>query len=490
MIKHILLLSLAFGLGNLFGQTITGRIDFGKKEANPNFIVHSPTDNGLVTLGPASRVSTRYIALTKFDQHFEKSWKKEIFTQNGRKNLDFMTLIGENILVFVSEFKPQANVIETYYFRYNLEGEMLEDKTILSVSPNEKNYRTDLRYVLSSNKKTLLCYRNLENRRESESMLYFVFDETGQQTRNGEIALKYPDNRFTISWVRVSNQGNVYFLGKFYKVNRIRDPEDYDYLMFRYKTVEHEMEEFSIELGERFVNDLAFKIDRDEHIFVTGFYSNRSTDRITGVLVQQIGPDGKIIQETAEAFGEAFLSNYLSSRQIDRGRELRNFRIMDPDEGIVLRSDGGLLLLAENYYLTEQTFVDRFNNFTSRTLYNFGDVILTSISPEGYIEWHAIVDKYQFTDNPQLMSYFSAAGPAGLLVFYELNPTGAPRNVYYNSIGIDGQVSARRPLLQDFRGSSDFVTNLCQQISNTEALLGYYQKRGKILSLVRVDLRE
>jgi hypothetical protein len=206
--------------------------------------------------------------------------------------------------------------------------------------------------------------------------------------------------------------------------------------------------------------------------------------------LQQIDAEGKVINETIEAFGGNFLSNYLSDRQIDRGRELRNFRVMDPEEGIVLRSDGGVLLIAENYYLTEQTFVDQFNTFNSRTVYNYGDVILTSISPEGYIEWHAIVDKQQFTVNPQLMSYFSAAGPEGLMVFYELNPTGAPRNVYFNTVGIEGQVSGRRPLLNDFRGSSDFVTGLCQQISNTEALLGYFQKRGKWLTLIRVDLRE
>lgn len=488
MIQTRLLFLLFIGLGSLFGQQINARIDLGKGEAHPNFIVHSPADNGIVTLGPASTHSTRNVALIKYDEVFGRSWKKTVLEQDGRKNLDFMTVIGSNILVFVSEFKPKAKVIETYYFRYDLDGEMIEDKTILSVSPNQKAYRTDLRYVLSSNKRSLLCYRNLENRLEGEKIMYFVFDEKGAQTNNGEIALRYPDNRFKITWVRVSNQGNIFFLGKHYKANRIKNPEDYEYLMFRYNTVQQNMEEFSIDLGDRFVNDLVFKVDRNEHIFVTGFYSNRSTDRITGVLLQHIGLEGNVIRETSEPFGEAFLANYLSSGQINRGKELRNFRIMDPEEGVVLRSDGGVLLIAENYFITTQSFRDQFNNFNNRTIYNYGDVILTSISPEGSIEWHAIVDKQQFTENPNLMSYFSAAGPEGIYIFYEMNPRNQGRNVFASTVGIEGQVSNRKPTFEFFKGSSDFVTSLCQQISNEETLLGFYQKRGKILSLVRVSL--
>ena len=282
------LILLSLTVSSAFSQNITARLDLGKRDAHPNFILHSPVDNGLVTLGAASTISSRNVALIKYDGDFSQEWKKTVLSQNGRKNLDFMTVIGDNILVFVSEYKPKAKVIETYYYRYNLAGEQLEEQALLSVSPNQKAYRTDLKYVLSSNKRTLLCYRNLENRQEGEAIQYFVFNETGQQTNNGEIALKYPDNRFRITWVRVSNSGNVYFLGKHYKANKVRDAEDYQYLMFRYNSLVQSMEEFEIQLGDRFVNDLVFKIDRNEHIYIAGFYSNRGTDQIKGILLQQI----------------------------------------------------------------------------------------------------------------------------------------------------------------------------------------------------------
>ncbi|MFK7970707.1 MAG: hypothetical protein AB8F95_10080 [Bacteroidia bacterium] len=470
------------------GQTVTGRLELGKKDPRPNFMVHSPLDNGLVMLGPGSTFSSRNIVLTKYDADFGKSWTVPVLEQNSRKNLDFMTVIGGNILVFVSEFNPKSKVIETYYYRFNLDGEKLDDKTLLAVSPNEKAYRTDLMYVLSSNKRTLLCYRNLENRQEGEKILYFVFDESGEQTRNGEISLRFPDNRFRIAWVRVSNQGNIYFLGKHYHVNRVRDPEDYSYLMFRYDTYSQAIKEYPIELGDRFVNDLVFKVDRNEHIFVTGFYSNRSTDRITGILIQQIDSSGAVITESSEPFGDSFLSNYLSDGQINRGKELRNFRIMDPEEGMILRSDGGMLLVAENFYITRQSFQDRFNTM-DRTIYNYGDVILTSISPEGGIEWHAIIDKRQFTEDPNRGSYFSAASANGISVFYEANPPRSlGRNIYFNNIGIEGQVTAREPIIDDFNQGADFVPGLCRQVNNKEALLVYYKKQGRVLSIVRVEL--
>lgn len=470
-------------------QEIAATLTLTNRNPKPSFWEYSPTDGGIITLGSLERHSTRNIALRKYNADFEEEWTKKVMSQNGRKNLDFMAVIGENILVFVSEFKPSAKVIESYYYRYNSAGELLDDKRILTVSPNEKAYRTDLQYVRSADQSTLLCYRNLDNRQSGEEVQYFIFDETGNQTRNGAVSLKYPSDQFKVTSVRVSNQGNVYFLGKHYKANRIRSAEDYSYLMIRYNTIDERIDEVPIVLGDRFVNFLNFKVDRKEHIYVAGFYSNLNTERITGVLFQEIGKEGDILMESHQAFGEAFLSNYLRQGQIERGRELRNFRITDPENGIILRSDGGVLLIAENFYVTTLDQIDAFGRrVANRTIYNYGDVIMTSLAPSGEIEWHAIVDKFQQTDNPLLGSYFSATGSEGVYIFHETNPTGAPNNVYINTIAVDGAVSASRPLFENWRATSEFIPRICAQVNNQEAIIVYFGKRGQEMHFSRLRL--
>ncbi len=490
MIYRIILLMVGIWSGGLLmGQRteITARLDLGKRDPKPEFYEYSPVDQGLVTLGPLSRVSSRYIGLTKYDRNLKKEWSQRVLEQSERKNIDFVSVIGNYIFVFVSEKFPKEGVIKTYYYVYDLLGNELADQAILSIYPDVKEQKVGLQFVLSPNKRRLLCYKNLENRKDTEQMLYYLFDDEGDYVQSGEISLKYPDNRFRIRTVRVSNSGNVYLLGRFDLARKIRDIEDVKYMVYRHDVATQEGREIEIRLGNQFITDLAFRLDRDENIYVAGFYSNSSTYQIIGTLFQQINQNGNIVLNSTERFSEQFLSNYLSGGQIDRGKELKNF-YLDSKDGIVLRSDGGILLIAEKFYVTSQPLRDIYGYWIDRDVYHYEDVILTSVSNTGEIEWHAIVDKNQVGESPVNLSYFSAIGPTGTHIFYEYKPRGRNVNVYYNTIAIDGKVSQRIPLFGEYKYGNEFYPRFCEQINNEEAIMVYYQGRGKKLSVVKVRI--
>lgn len=487
MIRIVALLWLICGLGTSFsyGQEIVARLDLRKRDPKPAFYEYCPADGGLVTLGPTSTHSTRYLGIIKYDADLKRSWGKEVIEQNGRKNVDFVSVIGEQILVFVSEFFPKEKVIKTYYYSFDLEGNTLAEEAILSIVPNQKEQKVDLQYTLSPNKKSLLCFKNLENKREAEKILYYLFDARDGYVSNGEIELKYPDNRFEMRSLRVSNAGNIFILGRFYWEKRVRDSDDYQYLIYSWNIDQQRGSEIPVKLGDQYITDLAFRLDRDENIYLGGFYSNRSTDEIGGTLLQKITPSGEVSMQATQPFGESFLRNYLSSSQIGRGRELRNF-YLDPLGGIVLRSDGGVLLIAEKFYVNTISYRDMYGAWMERKVFHYDDVILTSVSPTGQIEWHAIVDKMQQGENPATLSYFNAVGSNGVYIFYEYKPRRNGINVYYNVVGIEGQVSSRIPLLPDYQFGNEYYPRFSEQINSKEALMVYLQNRGKVLSVVKV----
>ena len=111
----------------LQAQQIIARMDLGRRDPRPDDFHFSPIDNGLVTVGNSTRSSSRYVALTKYNEAFEKEWSKIVFEQNGRKNIDFLTVSGEDILLFISEYFPREKTIRTYYYRYDLKGNLLQD---------------------------------------------------------------------------------------------------------------------------------------------------------------------------------------------------------------------------------------------------------------------------------------------------------------------------------------------------------------------------
>lgn len=469
-------------------QTITARLDLTKKDPKPSFYEYVPSDGGIVTFGPMSRATSRQQGLVKYNARLKQAWKQTVFEQNGRKNIDFMSVIGENILVIVSEFFPREKIIRTYYYRYALDGTPIVEEELLSIFPNQKEQKVELQYVLSPNKRKLLAYKNLEAKREAETIQYYLFDYQGDFVQNGEMSLRYPDNKFRIRSIRVSNQGNVYVLGKFDANNWVSD-RDFKYLIYRQDLKTEETTEFQVDLGNLYISDLAFRVDRDENMLIAGFYSNRGEDQSAGILFQQINPLGEIIRENSEPFSREFLRYFLSKGQIERGRELSDF-FLRAEDGIVLRSDGGVLLLAEKFYLTYITYRDQFNTPVDQKIFHFDDVILISINPRGEIDWQAIVDKAQQSESPENLSFFNAIGPNGTYVFYEYKPRRAKVNIWYNRVGFDGEVNPRKPLLANFDYGDQFFPRYSTQISNSEALMVYTQRGGKILSVVKVNFAE
>ncbi len=468
-----------------YAQEISARLDLGRRDPKPDFYEYSPVDGGLVTLGPTSTVSTRFLGLVKYDSNLREEWSNEVLEQNGRRNVDFVTVIGSHILVFMSEFFPKEKVIKTFYYSYDLQGNQLADQALLSVYPNQREQKVDLQYVLSPNKQRLLCYKNLQNRQEAEEILYYIFDDEGDLVSNGEIGIRYPDERFRVRSLRVSNAGNIYILGQFFVSNRVRDPDDFRYLIFKHELATGEGFEIPVDIGDRFISNLAFRLDREENIYLAGFYSNQAEDQLAGTMFQKISSRGELVLESAQPFNAQFLRNYLSSGQIDRGRELRNFQ-MNPENGIILRSDGGVLLLAEKFYITYQTYRDYYGMPVDREIFHFDDVVLTSINSNGQIEWQAIVEKMQQSEQPANLSFFNAIGPGGIYLFYEYKPRGEPFNVYYNRIGINGSVDRRKPLFPGYRYGNVYFPRFSEQISNDEAIMVYFHNKGKGLSVMKV----
>ncbi|MEM6346600.1 MAG: hypothetical protein AAF927_22115 [Bacteroidota bacterium] len=486
--KRFLLWGFIFLLSTaLEAQEIVARLDLGRRDPKPEFYEYSSADGGLVTFGPSSISSSRSYSLVKYGADLREDWTIKVLDQNGRKTIDFMAVVGGYTLIFVSETNPKDGLIKSYYYSYSAEGEALAEKELLSVYPDAKEQKVGLQFVLSPNKKKLLCFKNLQNRRENEQLLYYIFDDEGDYVQNGELNLKYPDNRFSVRSLRISNRGNIFVLGKFYLNTRVREADDFTYTIFRHDLETEEVNEFQINLDDRYITDLAFRLDRDENIYVAGFYSNRSTDRIAGTVLQKISPFGELLLTSAEAFDAEFLQYYLSRGQINRGSELRNF-YLDPTDGIILRSDGGVLLTAEKFYITYVSYRDMYGHWIDREQYHYEDVILTSVAADGSIEWHAIVDKNQVSENPANLSFFNAISAAGSHIFYEYNPQRQGINIYYNTVDIDGKVSDRKPLLPDYRFGNQFYPRYCEQVSNDEALMVYMQSRGRTLSVVRVRL--
>ncbi len=485
---HTLLTSLlvvALGFTGMDGksQVVTGRLDLGRKDPKPMMLEYVSADDGLVTLGAMSRKSSRYLGLSKYNGAFEREWSQQVLAQNGRANIDQMAVLGDKILVFISEYIPRKKSIETSFSQLDMNGNIVFDREIISEDPNDQENRVSLNYIRSINKKKLLAYKNLNNNNEREKIIYFLFDSNNEEVLRGEIELPHQDDSFQVRKIAISNSGTIYVLGKYYRVNRVKQPNDYAFKLYRFQAGDNRLAEVDLGLDDTFITDLTLKIDPQENTFLAGYYSKRSSSAIIGTAYFRLNPDLGLEVSALQRFPDDFLNRFMSDRQIDRGRELRDFYL----DNIVLRSDGGVLLIGERYYTVYNSYMDVYGYWVDQRIHHYDDIIVNSVSPDGGLEWAAVAPKRQSSEIRDHLSYLDVVSGASLFLIYGYEPRRAPSTLYYNAVSMDGEVSDRSILL-DIRSTSDlFFPRNSLQISNTEALLVYYQDREKVYSVVRVE---
>lgn len=470
-------------LGHLLpAQEVTARLDLDRRSPRPTFLEYVSSDGGLITFGNMSRKSSRFLGISKYDAVFSKEWSREVLQQNGRANVDQIAVLGENIFVFVSEYIPRRRVIETSYTHLDLQGNVLAKREVISEMPNEKEHRVELKYVRSINKKRLLAYKNLNNDNKREKILYYLFDAEQGELVKGEIEVPYPDDKFQIRKLLVSNSGYIYLLGKFYNVNRVNSPDDFGYTLYRYAAGAATGEEVKLELGSLYITDLVMKVDRNENIFLSGFFSHKSTDEIIGTVFYRLNDQLELEVQSAQRFPDEFLNRFLNDKQIDRGKELKNFYL----DNIVLRSDGGVLLIAEKYYSSYNSYLDRNGYWIDQRVHHYDDIIVNSVAANGDLEWCAVAPKRQSSEIRDHLSYLDVVSGASLYLIYGYQPRRAPRTIYFNEVGMEGEVSPRGLMMKPHGENDSFLPHLSEQISNSEALLVYYQEREKTYSIVKL----
>lgn len=484
-LRALLLTALGVLLGShAFAQEVVARLDLDRRDPEPQFLEYVAADGGLVTLGNQSRKSSRYLSINKYDEDFKKTWTKQVLQQNGHCEVDLLAVLGEQVFAFISEYHPRDRSLRTTYSHFDLDGNAIAQRLPLAELTNEKEHRVDLKYVRSINKRKLLCYKNLEEGAKQETILFYLFDEEHDEPVPGKIVIPYPDDKFQVRKIMVSNSGQVYVLGKFFKVNRVKAPDDFGFKIYRYTPgdAEPQAEEVSIDLGELYLTDLTLKIDRDENLYLAGFFSHQSTDAIIGTCFFKINSDLEEEVRSTQRFSDDFLANFLRDKQIERGRELQNFYL----DNIILRSDGGVLMIAEKFYTTFNSYVDIYGYWVDQKIYHYDEIIVNSVSANGDLEWSSVVPKRQQSERRDQLSYLDVVSGTNLYLVYGYQPRKDPRTLYVNSVDFDGKVAERRALIPNNSLDDSFFPRYSEQISNSEALLVYVQERDKIFSIVKV----
>lgn len=263
-----------------------------------------------------------------------------------------------------------------------------------------------------------------------------VFDiEQRVLSQNNEL-IRQPSRNFSIEDFVVSDSGKVSFLGlRSEKIKALSAKRESNW--FAYHFSNEKLTETAIGRGLDMPHlHLAFDEFRSEAV-LTGFYSDKQSFVGAGILYgrMSLSEDTTISYKSITIDASQNL-RLKGARNNGEAGGLAGF----PIRRTIPRGDGGIAIIAESAYTTEYSYFDSFSQtYTRRLEYNFGDVVLFSLSNNGEINWSASINKEQTSmDDGGIFSSYCMLVGSHRLDFLFSEPISKKAKVLRGSVSHQG----------------------------------------------------
>ncbi|MBL4709445.1 MAG: hypothetical protein JKY48_13490 [Flavobacteriales bacterium] len=364
------------------------------------------------------------------DMNLSKSVPVTLGEKKKARSYQAVTEVNGEILLFstILDKGSKTNLL----FVQTLNKKTLKPSSILKkigeidYENGSKRNSGSFRYEVSNNKKKILIYYKLPYEKGGkEKVSYHIYDSKLNLLWEKDLTLPYKQELFTVFDYEVRENGDLYLLSRIYKdkVREVRNGKpNYEYLIIAYTDKGNSVTEFPIAIKEHFLRDMQIAVNKNGDIICGGFYSENqvsiskranafeqnsisTNSSIKGSYFLKIdGKTKEIISKSFKEFGLDFITENLTDRQEKKVKrkkakgkrvELYQYAL----DNIVLREDGGAILVGEQYYVQITTTTNSQGQTNTSYHYFYNDIILVKLSPSGEIDWTEKIAKRQHTVN-------------------------------------------------------------------------------------------
>lgn len=194
---------------------------------------------------------------------------------------------------------------------------------------------------------------------------------------------------------KLGNDTTVYFLTSIdLEKKMLRDRK---YTLNISKASSDKLQSIALSLDKYFIKDIKMELDYvNKNIVFAGFYSEMNSFSSAGVFYARLNFNDYKLKMYTESFKAKFLTEFNTERTVNRGTELINYFV----DKIILRTDGGVILVSESNYVTESTnYNSYYQLYTTSYTYHYDNILLFSINTDGKIHWESIVRKNQVSED-------------------------------------------------------------------------------------------
>jgi len=422
----------------------------------------------------------RKFRLAYYNTNLTPKWIKPIVAEPEDANIDAVTFINGNVLIVSS--LENKNGISLFARWADNTGNLIGNKNAVAELLLSGEYEK-ARMVTSANKKRIALVVHEYNNDEKQTEHVALFDSSLKLTSLKKIQIPFGEKKFSSTGYALSNNGDFVMLGmQSEKVKSFSSKRKTEYFVYSSAVNDSGFVQQSV-TGEKQITGLGVEFDNvNSKAVLAGFYSEKQSYTGAGVFYASMDVTGntgiKIKTSNIDPQKNIKLTGERNSRS---GLSIIGY----PIERIVLRNDGGAVIVAEASYTSEYSYYDYFTqSFTQHTEYHFDNIVIISVNSDGSIDWSNIVEKDQTSidDGGIFSSFCSLLNSEELIVVYN-NDISRQNEILTVSIGNKGEVKQNKPVASGERLM--LLPRSGKQVSENEMLVPAYKKKD--LLLVRIS---
>lgn len=420
--KKTLLILLALTLTQLcYSQKPTNKVNitFGQEERVSKKItlrgIIAEDKTGIYVLKSKSYSK---LILEHYNNKMNLIKSEELELKQGKKHLAFegIQYINNKLYVFSSfrNKKLKKNFMFCQEISKNTLNLVGSIKNLSEISyEGYKRYSGHFDYETSNDDSKILIYNFLPSKKgEPQKALYQVFDDNFNLLWKKKTTISKPGLLHIVQDYELDNNGNVHILGTVYKdkIKETRHGEiNYFYQIRSLYNNGKEERTYKVALKNKYITEMQLAVNDNGNFICAGFYSDQGTYSIKGSYFMTVDAKTQnIISQSTKDFSLNFITQNMTERQVKKTKKKikkgKNIELYQYDlDELVLKDDGGAILIGEQYYVRVVTTTSTDANGNTRTTttyhYYYNDIIAINMDKNGQITWAKKIPKYQHSVN-------------------------------------------------------------------------------------------
>ncbi len=367
---------------------------------NSDGIVLVQTDNAFNNNTAQIKLEDGKAEIAFYTNDMKKKWETPISIQGTAATIEHLVLSDNLLHIFYTTLNKEQSRTELYFSSLStIDGSFVSSSNLLEFIPYDKRRNRSDFFISNSVSKDyyFTFYKKMDITTALESFHFSIYDKTFKILYQKDFESPESILKWRLRDLLIDNDGNAFVLGAF-TPNDVEDNPIKKFNVLKVSLNSNELLNFELEKEDKLISDIKFAADNlNKRLIICGFYSEKTSYSSAGIIYASININADtLLHKSFEPFKPKFLNEFSNERKVNRGTELINYNI----DNLILRDDGGAVMLSESSYVTESSNYNSYYQVYVRSYtYHFDNVLAFSINPNGKTDWESIMRKNQVSEN-------------------------------------------------------------------------------------------